>query len=178
VAEAVDVSPSSSAIDAQEPCLHQLIQVLSILAEFECRVDPIRQRYLIKAQLQHDLCRSEVVFHRYIHQHAIAQLECLCCLFTLFIESYFPNCLRAGQRAWVFFKKEMRGAINTVLSINGALLRQDGIDQAVTVNYLVNQVNCKYELVTSAHLLYDPSSLNANTSTKALVKSLFERITS
>ena len=51
--------PSQGAIDAQEPCLHQLIQVLSVFFCLECHLDPILQRYFVDDDLQQYLYRPE-----------------------------------------------------------------------------------------------------------------------
>ena len=72
---------------------------------------PIRQRYLIKAQLQHDLCCPEatwVFLKCYSRQHDIAQIECLCSFSALFIKSDFPDCLGAGQLSWFFFQERKK----------------------------------------------------------------------
>ena len=75
------------------------------------RLPPTHQRYLIKAQLQHDLCcpeATEVVLNWYSWQHDIAQIECLCSLTALFIESDFPDCSGAGQLSWFFFQERKK----------------------------------------------------------------------
>ena len=53
--------PPKSVIDAQETCLRQLRQVLSIFIEIECCVDTIHQQYFIKVHFQHNLNHSEAM---------------------------------------------------------------------------------------------------------------------